>query len=233
MVERPYVLAIVGVSCALSAVGSLFIIFSYLCFKNFRTKSREILLHISLMDLGVSVANLTGIAVNYDEKWFKCYYVMDGSPTDTTSANGEILYNNSCVVDKVIRDSCVAQAAFAHFFTIGSVLWTLALPVYLYFLIVHHGTSKARYVLWSSYFMCYGLPLYVTVWMLADSRLGYNRFGSSGWCTLIDVYNRDHNNTNIFINIMSYDLWIFLTFFVTAVLVVSTYLHMRYCEVWC
>ena len=45
-----YVTAVSGITCALSIIGAAAIIFSYLCFKNLRNRTREIIVHISLMD---------------------------------------------------------------------------------------------------------------------------------------------------------------------------------------
>ena len=206
---------VVGVTCVLSAIGSLLIIYSYFCFRDLRTRAREVLAHISFMDLGVAVANVVGILVEFDSKWGQCYY------NSTLTINGEknvFAYNQSCA-DEVSRKygiACVVQAAIAEFCTMGSVFWTMALAVYLYFLIVH-GTRLARRVFFSLYLFCYAMPLFITAWLLARSRLGYARMESSGWCSVVtmDPKGRD----SLFYSFFSYDLWMLLTFIVSAVLV--------------
>ena len=57
---------VVGITCGLSAVGAMLIFLSYVCFKKRRTRTREILVHISVMDFGVALANLIGDVVYFD-----------------------------------------------------------------------------------------------------------------------------------------------------------------------
>ena len=49
----------VWITCSLSMLGALLIIFSYVCFKTMRSRAREILVHISVMDFLVAASNLT------------------------------------------------------------------------------------------------------------------------------------------------------------------------------
>ena len=65
---------IVGVTCFLSIVGAILIILSYVCFKNLRTRAREVLFHLSLMDLGVAAANFIGDIVYFDQ-----FYHINGT----------------------------------------------------------------------------------------------------------------------------------------------------------
>ena len=53
------------VACILSSIGSLIIILSYVLIRPIRTKVREILVHLSVMDLVYSLANLIGLLLNY------------------------------------------------------------------------------------------------------------------------------------------------------------------------
>ena len=184
--------AVVGVSCSLSILGSLLIILSYILFKKRRTRAREILLQISLMDLGVALANLIGLSVYFDQ-----YYV-------------DQVYNQTYVVPLYIKGLCKTQAFFAAFCTYASILWTIALAGFLYFLIIHHKTRIAIYFYWFSHIVCYVLPLLVSLWLVLTQRLGYSPLNSSGWCTLI---NRDilTDKPDFFITVFGNDLWVYLT----------------------
>ena len=184
--------AVVGVSCCLSILGSLLIILSYILFKKRRTRAREILLHISLMDLGVALANLIGLSVYFDR-----YYDKQ-------------VYDQEYEVPPHIKGFCKTQAFFAAYCTYASILWTIALAGFLYFLIIHHKTRIAIYFYWFSHVVCYVLPLLVSLWLVLTHRLGYSPLDSSGWCTLI---NRDilNDKPDFFITIFGNDLWVYLT----------------------
>ena len=203
---------VVGVSCCLSILGSLLIILSYILFKKRRTRAREILLHISLMDLGVALANLIGLSVYFDR-----YYAY------------HFRINPSYEVPAYIEGLCKTQAFFATYCMYASVLWTIALAGFLYFLIIYQKSKIATYFLWSSYVICYAVPLLVTMWLATTNRLGYSPYDSSGWCSLIVTVSLDfegvwHRNIDMFLTILGYNLWVYLAF----VTIPMFYLSIRY-----
>lgn len=194
---------VVGIFCALSIIGSLLIVFSYLCFKNRRTKAREILVHISLMDLGVALANIIGLSVYFDKYYFKSGYDISEN----------------------IANLCKAQAFFAGYFTIGSVFWTVSLMAYLYFRIIHSRTKHALYFLRFCYVFCYGLPLIIFLWLVFTGRLGYSPYDSAGWCTLITKDPLKRGKVDIFVTLLGNDLWIYLAFVLIPLLYISIKLY--------
>ena len=199
----------VWITCSLSMLGALLIIFSYVCFKNMRSRAREILVHISIMDFLVAASNLTGAAVDFD-RFYNCTKGTD-----------------SCLPYPASVDRwCKTQAFFAIYCTLGSVLWTVSLSVYLYFLIVHHGTKNAKYSLYFSYLFCYLLPLVLTLWLLLTGKLGYSPYQSAGWCGPIftDPQTRVRH---IYVEVISYDLWVYLTFIIVPVLSISVHFYIR------
>ena len=195
--------AVVGVSCCLSILGSLLIILSYILFKKRRTRAREILLHISLMDLGVALANLIGLSVYFDQ-----YYIRHGHIDS---------YNVPSYIDRL----CKTQAFFAHYCTISSILWTIALAGFLYFLIIHNKSRISIYFYWFSHIICYVLPFLLSLWLVLTGKLGYSPFDSSGWCTLITKDLERVEVDGIFIAVFGYDLWIYLAVVTIPVLYAS------------
>ena len=112
---------------------------------------------------------------------------------------------------------CKAQAFIAVYGTIGSVLWTLGLAVYLYYRIVSRDANVTKWVVRVLYCVCYGLPLYVSLWLLLTGHLGYPSRGdlSGGWCsiivgkdTLVDTGKYDETLLLFMVN----DIWMILTF---------------------
>ena len=197
-----------GLSCSASIIGSILIILSYLCFKRLRTRVREILVHLSVTDAGVATANLIGIVVYFDRFYHpKCY------------ENGSVDFT---VPSRAIQQLCKTQAFFALYFTLSSILWTISLAVYLYFILVHHGTRKAKLFLTFSYVFCYSMPLLLSLWAVLTGRLGYSPYNSAGWCSVI-LINPKTQHTDMFMGIIGYDMWIYLALVLVSVL----YLAMR------
>ena len=197
-----------GVSCGASVVGSVLIILSFFCFKRLRTRVREILLHISVADTGVATANLVGLAVYFDRYYHvRCYQDDDGT-----------VVHDIVLPRLYITALCKAQAFLALYFTHSSILWTVSLTVYLYFLLVHHGTLKAKIFLLFAYFFCYGMPLLLSLWALLTDRLGYSPYNSAGWCSVILVNPASPQNRDMFMGIIGYDMWIYLALILVSVL---------------
>ena len=200
--------ASVGFTCILSMIGAALIVFSYLFFKNLRNRARLILVHLSIMDFGAALSNLIGNFIYFDR-----FYAS---------------YNATCTVyhtpqHHYIESLCEGQAFFAHFFTMGSVLWTISLAVYLYCLLMYYKTSLAQMSLYASYFLCYGFPLIICVWLLLTKKFGYT---GEGWCTLLFV-DLMTGRPNRFVAVLGYDLWIYFTMTFVPVLYLAVQLHLR------
>ena len=190
-----------GISCSASILGSALIILSYVCFKKLRTRVREILVHLSVADAGVATANLVGVAVYFDQ-----YYTVTCDQEEI-----KIFAHNN------VKYLCVAQAFFAVYFTLCSILWTVSLAVYLYFVLVHHGTYNAKLFLVFAYVFCYAVPLLVSLWAALTHKLGYSPYNSAGWCTMILVDPVSHQR-DVFMGVIGYDMWIYLALVVVSIL---------------
>lgn len=210
---------VVGLTSALSIVGSLLIALSYLCFKDLRTKVREILMHISFMDLGVGISNLVGVGINFSK-----YYDMCPDFHDNHNKNG--LCINST---KLINNLCLVQGGLALYSTIGSILWTISLSMYLYILISQKGTREARLLVRFAYFFCYLMPIGIVLWQRFTDRVGYSPYQSNGWCGSIFVRpgGSGGEKRDIFASVFSYNLWICLTFVLIPVLSIAAHLYIR------
>lgn len=189
--------AVVGFTCVLSIIGSSLIILSHLVQKN-RTKAREILAHISLMDFGVALCNLIGLSVDFDR-----FYIYGEEPP---------VY---------IDYFCKIQAFFAEYCTLASIFWTTALAAYLFIVILHRKNPKySLYFLRFCYIFCYGLAIGISAWLLGIHRLGYAPYDSSGWCSVI-VKDPKTKESNLFVLVFAYDLWIYLAMILIIVFYVA------------
>ena len=190
--------------------GALLIIVSYFAFKDIRTKARFILLHLSVGDFGVGCVNFLG-AVIYFEKYI-----------DATCRHGNHAYPLSCSAYKGL---CKTQAFFASFFTIASILWTLVLAMYVYVLVVDTSRRLSNVLLKFAYLVCWGLPLYVSLWFVLTDRLGSTRVGGGGWCSL--RAEKKDGNVSLFTVLFGSDIWVMMTFVLILLLYVSTHIFLK------
>ena len=221
------------VTCSLSIIGTLLIILSFICCKDLRSRGRQILVHISLMDLGVATFNLVGVAVYFDRFFCK----IPSEDCNTSISNIFILPHHAdgrqpfhdlimCPTSPMMQNLCLSQAALSLYFTYGSILWTNSLSCYLYFRILHRSTKLAQYCLYFSYFFCYGMPLLLTMWLLFTGRLGYSPYESSGWCSII-LMDPLTKEKDIYVSLFGYNLWILLTFFFIPILSCTVHINVR------
>lgn len=205
---RPSFRYAVSVTCLLSICGALTVIFVYICFKSLRNKLREIILHLSLMDLGVGCSNLIGNVVHLGT------YNSSETCTDWQKLSP--------------AQWCVAQAFFSSYFTTSSILWIISVVIYIYVTLV--ATRYAKYVSYPIYVVCYGVPLLVSLWLLVTQKFGYTPQNPSGICGVIS-YNPKSRRHDIIATVMSINLWLYLTFVLVPVicLAIHCYLHRKVC----
>ena len=205
----PSVRVVVGITCCLSMIGAVLIILSYVLIRDIRTKAREILLNLSLMDFIVAAANLIGILVNFDD-YFSNYNIANG----TWDLN-------------MVNASCKAQAFFAMYATISSILWTNCIAVYIFFHIMFEGKLSVFWTMFSFYVLSYGLPLILNIWFLQTDKLGYSPYGSSGWCSLI-VYDSTSKRRYPLTLVFGNDIWIYLTITLVPLIFISLKYYLKY-----
>lgn len=179
--------AVVGITCCLSMVGAILIILSYLFVRDIQTKSRQILLHLSFADFGVACSNFIGVAVYFDQYIRNCPGSFELTMASVRSAENVIsnAYNSSLSCH-TLKGLCKAQAFFAGFSTLASVLWTLSLAVYIYCLVVHNNKGVHHRVILVSYMLCWGLPLFISLWLVSTGKgnFGYDLTGVMYHCVI-------------------------------------------------
>ena len=159
----------VGVTCFLSMLGATVIILSYFLIRDIQTKSRQILVHLSFADFGVACSNFIGVAVYFDQYIRHCPTTYSSTTTNTNQRGREYGYlnsTNSGLSCSTLKGLCTTQAFFAGFSTLASVLWTLFLAVYIYCLVVHSSKRVHHKVLYLAYVLCWGLPLFISLWLI-------------------------------------------------------------------
>lgn len=205
---------VVGITCFLSMLGALLVVLSYLCIKSIRSQGRLILLNLALMDFGVGLFNLVGAAANFDEY----YYNLSSKSLEPLEPS------------KAVDVSCLVQAVLAHYCTASSILWTACLAVYMYILVFQNYRKNVKLYLPLSCLVCYGIPLGLTLWLLLTERLGHSPYNEAAWCGIIIVDRTSQLNLpDYFAAVIGYDLWIYLTFFISLAIysALFCYLHVE------
>lgn len=207
-----------GITCVLSILGSVGTAASYLALREMRHTVREILLHLSIMTLVRSTANIVGLSLNYHKNLCP---VVEGSRVSNPSSYA------------TFHRLCQVQAFFTSYGAVGSVLWTLGLSIYLYYRIVSCNVYVTMWVVRLLYVVCYVLPLYVSLWLVLDGWLGYAPWSPThkGWCATIAVgADGETHSLELF---MTDDIWIVLSVLMIAMVTFATHTQISYQVTFC
>ena len=131
----------------LSIIGCILIIFSYIAYKDLRTKARAMLLQLSIADLIISLSRIVGLYMNY-----KRY-------TQKRDHMATYIYNSTS------DPRCYTQAAFTTYGSVASLLWSNVIGIYMVMLVLMHKKSEKKNlgIYLVSCFICWVLPLIVVI----------------------------------------------------------------------
>ena len=153
---------VVGATCILSILGAGLIILTYVAFRDLRTTARQLLVNLSIADLIVAVSHLAGILSNYDR------FRKDPCNTRVSSSSGDVW--------------CSTQGGITMFSSLASFLWTLAVAVYLFAVIVVRKPNLAKKLVVVFYVLCWGIPAVLVVVFGMENYLGFEENVDTGEC---------------------------------------------------
>ena len=205
-----YVKIVAAFTCLVSMLGSSSIVLSYVCFKQLRSKAREILVHLSVMNFAASLSMFVGIALNFSSN---SNFHRVGIATGTHDQAHD-----------TYRKLCVAQAAFLVYSDLASLLWTISISIYCYFLLMFEDCKLAHRSVYGYYLVCYGLPLITAAWFVVTDKLGYSANRGSGWCSL-DVNGEETLPKLAWI--FGYDGWAYIAIILLPIIAISLIIHQR------
>lgn len=142
----------VSVTCVLSILGSSLIVLTYVLYKELRTTARQLLVNLSIADWIVAASHMTGVLTNY--KRFS-----------------EHSCNDTRVSPQHTDTWCEIQGGLAMFSSLSSFLWTVAVAVYLFVIIVAQRRGKRLVPV--LYVLCWGIPAVLAVALGAKRYLGF------------------------------------------------------------
>ena len=194
-----------AITCVLSMLGSSSIVLSYVCFKQLRSKAREILVHLSVVNFAASLSMFVGIALNFSSNF-----------------NFNLDLDIAAATYETYKRLCFAQATFLIYSNLASLLWTISVSVYCYLLLMFRDRKLAHRSVYASYVICYGLPLITSVWFVTTGKVGYAANRGSGWCTM-SVYRSSREFTLFF----GYDGFAYLAIILLPTIAISLIINQR------
>lgn len=205
----------VSITSILSVIGSLLIIITYALFKEIRTLARQLLVCLSVADLIVATVSLLGLMTNFSTKFEEEKF------TNTTNLD---LYN-----------WCKAQAAFHVFGTESSILWTIAVAVYMFVLVVVRPKMRKWGVklVVLLYVACWGIPFILTLWLAIDGFLGYDLAATPGFCAIVGIRMNAGLDVSteeshvVYPIVIGYEIWLYIAFVVLPLLYISVRCHVH------
>lgn len=206
----PSVVAII--SCTLSILGSLLILYTYLRWKDLRTGSRSIITFLSLADLATAAGYVIG-SVNY------------------LNFFGEKENSQQCSVYNTV---CQIQSFITTTSSLWSFAWTTILAMYLYMVIVKNKIRLANRLMPLYHVVAWLLPLLITLPLLIKDKLGYTPYAASNWCFIKETLpNNDWkfvcgrlNYEMVYLVLLGGKAWEILTYLIVFVLYTAIKCHL-------
>ena len=194
----PWVYDFTMVVSILSTIGSLLIVLTYSAFREVRTTSREILVYLSLADIGKNAMIIWGVA------------------------------------DKDINDSetatCQVQAVVLIYCGIAEYLWTCALSLYLFVILVRNpgwGSKRCPNVIhavcWSA-----GFVVALVAYLCGKTGIDAQATNTARWCIIRGASDEQMGGRGRYVlwSMVVGDGWNFLAIICTLVFYVLIKRHL-------
>ncbi|XP_040907364.1 G-protein coupled receptor 157 [Toxotes jaculatrix] len=118
---------------------------------------------------------------------------------------------------------CVVQGAISTFANTSSFFWTVAIAIYLYFLIVRSSQRFADSLVLFFHLVSWGVPLIITVAAVCLHKIGYDASEVSvGWCW-VRISAPDH----VLWMLLTGKIWEFLAYLTLPVLYILIKRHIH------
>ena len=189
------------VSSFFSCLGSVLIFLAFLALPEIRTGAQKLITLLSIADFFTAFGYFMA-AIN-----FLRHYKPYGAADDDCGT-----FESVCEIQSFITTTS----------SMCSFLWTIILAVYFHMVIVNKQTiiKKKMFTLFNV--IAWGLPLTITIPLLAMGHLGYSPFATSNWCYIKDSESTHKSRTLIIMLILvAGKFWELLSYIVVTVLYIS------------
>ena len=169
------------IMAVLSIFGCALIIFSYIAYKDIRTKARVMLFHLSIADLIITISSLFGLYMNFIR--------ITDEITQPPHTKG--LRKASFIVNSTTDPRCYTQAAITTYGTIASLLWSNVIGIVMVVLVLKRDKSQQiNHVIYVvACFVCWLLPLIIVIIDGAFRLFGFVIITSTGeFAITVDIH---------------------------------------------
>ena len=193
------------VSSSLSCLGSVLVVLAFLMLPEIRTGAQKLITLLSIADfftaLGYFIAGINFL------HHYRPLQADDGS-------------SRNCGTFVAV---CRIQSFITTTSSLCSFLWTMLLAVYFHVVIVNKQAvvfGKKMFALMN--IISWGVPLIITVPLLATHHLGYSPLGTSNWCFIRDSqrYPIDRSLLTLLV-LVAGKFWEILSYIVVTILYIS------------
>ncbi len=145
----------VNITCILSMLGCTLIIATFVAFKQLRTGARRLLVMLSIADFLVAASQFAGVNINLPKY-------------------AKLVCRDANMMNETAKDLfCEVQGGITLFSTTASLMWTMAVAIYLFVIIVFESQKVGRVLMYVFFPLCWGIAVITVVTV---GELGYLGF---------------------------------------------------------
>ena len=196
------------VSSSFSCLGSLLLVLTFIMLPEIRKGAQKIITLLSIADFFTAFGYFVA-GINYLQHY---------SPLHAVATAGE--GGSGC---NTFGTVCKIQSFITTTTSLCSFFWTMLLAVYFHVVIVNKQTvvfGKKMFLFMN--LISWGVPLVITVPLLATNHLGYSQLGTSNWCFIRDSQQDSINKWLLTVLVLvAGKFWEILSYFVVTVLYIS------------
>ena len=210
-VESPAVdvslVTVQGMVCFLSTIASVLIIISYVAFKQLRTTSRFLIVHLAVANLMVTMPNFLSVFMDFRERFklpIEHLNVTNSSQINAINFTASLPCSHNDLLDQkshVYCQVCVFQAFVSIFGVISSIFWTVCVCIHFFILVMYRNPKRASHIAYVYYVIAWFVPLGISLWLLFHNWLGFEPTYSTVNCAIITEcvphHHPYHYNTSI------------------------------------
>ena len=151
---------LVVIFASISIICSILIFTTFVCLREVRTLTRQIIVCITIADFFTALGNLSGVLII------------------------GIQFDGDTVTSDLSTSWCTIQSFVSSTSSLCSFLWTMVLSLALYQVLVKENIEGfSSFIPWLHIF-CWLLPLAINIVALSLRKLGYynNTIDTGGWC---------------------------------------------------
>lgn len=200
------------ISSLFSCLGSILIFLAFLKLPEIRTGAQKLITLLSIADFFTALGYFIA-AINFLQ-----HYQPLSRHHERTNAESDSL--GDC---GAFASVCEIQSFITTTSSMCSFFWTTILAIYFHMVIVNKQTVFNKYVFIFSNLIAWGVPLIITIPLLATRKLGYSPLATSNWCFIKDSLSNHTHKTSVTVPLffIAGKFWEILSYIIVTILYIS------------